>query len=143
MIIRDQDNQIELDLVEVDGPPAGDGDGHFHVKVSAHGFSGENYVWVEAFIFHTFVDELQKLANTRSGSAQLESMNPHELRLMVRVLEKTSEIAVEGELRRNVVLQSRRQRVENRLVFALTLDENGISETLRYLRQIKAQFPLP
>lgn len=143
MIIRDQKSFIELNLVEVDAPPAGLGDGHFQVKLSAHGFTGEHYVWIEAFLFHTFVDELERLVGDRVGAVGLESMSPHELKLVVRVVQQTGAVAVEGELRRNVVIQSRQQRVENRLVFSLVLEAEALPELLRQFQQIQSKFPLP
>lgn len=143
MIIQDQENYIEFSLVEVDGPPAGCGDGHFHVKVSAHGFSGENFVWIEAFEFHTFVDELKVLAEQGEGAVRLESLAPHELKIVIRVLKKTGDIAIEGELRRNVYIHSRRRRVENRLVFVLDLDKVKLLSAVARFREVQRHFPLP
>ena len=146
MIIRDQESSFEITLAEVDAPPAGTGDGHFRVKVAAHGFAGENYVWVEAFDFHVFVDELVALQRDGTGSAALESMSPHELRIVARRLEKSDQeedYAFEGELRRTVFIHSRRRRVENRLVFVLDLDAADLAETVAGFEQLRGEFPLP
>jgi hypothetical protein len=143
MIVRDQENYLEINLVEIDGPPAGCGDGHFQVKLSAHGFSGENFVWIEAAELHGFVEALAALDPTSKGAVMLESMSPHELKLVVRALEKTGELAVEGELRRNVFIHSRRRRVENRLVFVLDLDEAGLKQAVEGFAAIRREFPLP
>lgn len=143
MIIQDLDNVVEINLVDIDAPPAGCGDGHFFIEVRAHGFSGENYVWIEAFEFHTFVDALADLSESRKGSVMLESLSPHELKLVVRVLEKTGQIAIEGELRRNVYIHSRRRRVENRLVFVLDIPSEKFDEFVSGFREIRENFPLP
>ncbi len=141
MIIRDQDNYVELSLVEVDGPPAGYGDGHFHIKVSAHGFSGESFVWVKSSEFHSFASRLRSLKE-KGSALMLESMSPHEFKLMVRILDKTGDLAIEGELRRNVFIHSRRRRVENRLVFVLDLDLEHLERVIEDIKQIQTQFPL-
>ena len=65
------------------------------------GFTGEyEDVWIEDATLGTFVEQLVKLANQRSGTAELRSVSPDEFSLRVKSSDKTGHFVAEGELRR-------------------------------------------
>lgn len=90
------DDYIELNIVEVEELPQVAGDTRMLVEVQSSGFKGDNDVWVSVGSFLDFCSSLVELAEKRSGEAQLESISPNELDLVIRPVDSVGHFGVFG-----------------------------------------------
>jgi hypothetical protein len=88
---------VEVGLVsqETDDLPSR-GDVYVTIRISSAGFTGHNDLWVLASVFRCFCKSLVELERDRRGEAVLESISPNELRLLVRSVDSSGYVAVEG-----------------------------------------------
>ena len=87
--------ELELTMQEVGGTPA-EGDAYMTVKIDSAGFRGHNDLWVDARALRRFCTDLLHLAAKRRGSAKIEGMSPNEMEIVVRSIDYSGHMVVEG-----------------------------------------------
>lgn len=69
----------------------------FDVRSAAGDFAGRNpNIWIDANEQRRFLEELRHLERERRGTAQVAAMSPNEFELVIRVVDATGHISIEG-----------------------------------------------
>lgn len=95
--LHDQTDYFELDLAAQEGcgTPA-EGDAYMTVQINSAGFRGHNDLWVDARALRKFCSDLLLLAAKRQGIAKIEGMSPNEMEIVVRSIDHSGHMVVEG-----------------------------------------------
>lgn len=95
--LNDQTDYFELDLAaqEGSGTPA-EGDAYMTVRINSAGFKGHNDLWVDARALRKFCSDLLRLAAKRQGAAKIEGMSPNEMEIVIRSIDHSGHMVVEG-----------------------------------------------
>lgn len=105
MLINGPDSSLEIVLTETVPTAlqsAGDARLVISVRVANNQalFTGQLPVWIDALALGNFVSQLEKLNETRNGSAILDSLSPGELRLEIRNTDRSGHMAALGHIGR-------------------------------------------
>lgn len=68
------------------------------ISVSRAGFTATADTWVSAAAWHAFAQQLSTLEERRQGEARVESISPEELVLVVRSVDRSGHLGVEGRV---------------------------------------------
>jgi hypothetical protein len=94
---EDHEDFVEIALASKDtGDFRSTGDTYLTIRISSHGFVGENQVWVLGPILRSFCQSLIALEHNRQGEAILGSISPGELRLSIRSIDHRGHMSIEG-----------------------------------------------
>lgn len=111
------------------------------LSVDAHlgRFTGKTQVWVDQGAFTGFLLQLEALERTRQGRAELESMSPGELTLVIRSVDSVGHLVLELSLLSDEYVES--VRMEHRLLGGFALDPSRLPEILADFRCLPAAAP--
>jgi hypothetical protein len=88
---------VEMDIsMQESADLPSQGDAYLTIQVSSARFAGHNDLWVTASALRLFCQSLIALERQRLGKAELESISPNELRIVVRSVDSCGHMAVEG-----------------------------------------------
>ena len=99
MLIRNPYGFIEitpLERIAAHLPMAGDTE--FAIRIQSEGFAGEGTAWVELPTLQKFSRDLTALDLNREGQAELRSMSPDNLLLVIKTIDGWGHTAVSGRL---------------------------------------------
>ncbi len=103
---------------------------------TARGFSGGAEAWIDGFTLKEFAAALRGLEKSRQGRVELRSMNPDELRLVIRSLDQAGHLLVEFTISRNALVGDRPEDVALRVSGAFELDPGTLGEVLGGFAQL-------
>ena len=92
-VVSDSGDFLSIERRDDDGPS---GDILVVVEVRCRGFTARIDTWVVREAWAAFCEQLDKLEESRQGSATVESISPKELRLTIRSTDRAGHMGIEG-----------------------------------------------
>ncbi len=135
VLLRSGDGHDVLRLAAI-GRDAGYPSLEVRVEGTTRGFSGGSDVWIDGFALKEFVGALRAFEKSRQGRVELRSMNPEELRLVVRSMDQAGHLLVEFAIVRNALVGDRPEPVSLRVSGAFELDPGTLGETVGGFTQL-------
>ena len=91
MILTDNTSRLEINLSHWDG------DAYVTVKIDSMGYCGENDLHIHSIEFKRFCKDILELQRTLKGKAELNSISPDELSIVVKPFDRLGHISVVGK----------------------------------------------
>lgn len=138
IVIFDAQSSIEINRVESTPPGVqGEGEARFEVKVKAGGFEGRNEkVWTAREEIERFPQSLRQLADSRRGSAELRSMSPDDFIFVVRLVDTSGHIVIEGQVARHYYVATKTVSRTNSIQFSIDFDPSRLPNLLAEFEEI-------
>ncbi len=106
------------------------------VEGSTRGFAGGADVWIDGFELKAFVAALRDFEKSRQGRVELRSMDPADLRVVLRSMDHAGHLLVEFAIARNVLVGDRPEAVPLSVSGAFELDPGTLGEVLAGFTQL-------
>ena len=128
LILTDNVSKLEIDLA------AWDGEAYITVKVNSRGFSGQNDMHISSSVFQRFCSGFINLQKNLKGKAELKSISPNELDIIVEPDGSLGHIAVRGKCGYHV--QTSRHSNWHSIEFGFEFEPQQLDRALKVLSLI-------